>query len=212
MDTGAGGPQLNFEPAYRLTAGRQMSDGLGARMRYFEFNRGDTTPAGTLGVQARYLDAELTQTVDFRSWNLLFSGGLRYAQYQANNSLFLGNVGTGVTSDFNGFGSTFGGQASRNLNQSGSLRLVTAARWSTVFGNNSVVDGGVPSSVRDNLINIMEINIGTQYRRQLRNGSTLVLGGGLEAQNWVGVLANGGGDDMYNAGFAGFTSSFGIMR
>lgn len=204
----AGGAQLNFNPAYRLTLGRQNADGLGARLRFFEFDRGSRVGTSVLGVEARYLDAELTQAVDFRRWNLLFSGGLRYAEIQAANDTFtVDSFGT------SGFGVTFSGQASRDLNKSGSLRMVSSARWSAVYGNSHSLT--LPGTTNDNLMNIMEINIGPRYRRCLRNGAYLTIGGGFEAQYWSNAASiadqlpsNGAGD----IGFAGFSSSIGITR
>jgi len=200
-----GNAQLNYNPAFRIYFGRQNADGLGWRMRLFDFERSASAINGVLGVKARYYDAELTQAVDFRRWNLLFSGGLRYAQTNFEN----GTGGPVTIASFNGVGLTFAAQAARDLNQSGSLRMLSSARWSAVYGNTSF-NGGTTTD-RDDLINIMELQLGPQYRRQLRNGGYLTLGGGLEAQYWNG--ANGASfTDTQNFGFAGFFTSVGITR
>lgn len=217
--TATGSAQLNFEPAYRMYVGRQNADGLGARIRYFEFDRGDSGPAGDgLGVEFRALDIEATQAVDFRRWNLMFAGGLRYAE--TNLQLSLPGV-LSVGGGFDGVGLTFAGQATRDLNKSGSLRLTSGARWSTLYGNSkgnfqilALPNTVIP--VRDDLVNVLEINIGPQYRRQLRNGGYLTLGAGLEGQYWGNAidiipipLIGVGSSDV---GFAGFSTTFAITR
>lgn len=205
--------QLNFNPAYRIYLGRQNADGLGGRLRFFEFDRGVTNGTSILGVEARYLDAEMTQAVDFRRWNLLFAGGLRYAQIEGNSGVNTALPGFG----FDGFGLTFAGQATRDLNKSGSLRMTSGARWSAVYGNSSTSLNGAPGVTRnrDDLVNILEINIGPQYRRQLRNGAYLTFGGGFEAQYWsnpVSVAAVPLGIAASDIGFAGFSSTIAITR
>jgi hypothetical protein len=202
----SGTAQMNFNPAYRLTLGRQNADGLGARIRYFEFDRGATGVGNDIGVEARYFDAELTQAVDFRRSSLLFSGGLRYAQYEAANNLA---TPAPTSFGFDGFGLTFSGQATRDLTKSGSLRMVSTARWSAVYGNSKF--GAANTHVNDNLVNIFEINIGPQYRRQLRRGAYLTLGGGFEAQYWSNAFTT---TTMPSAdvGFAGFGSQIAITR
>ena len=208
-----GTAQMNYNPAYRLYFGYQSAEGLGARIRYFEFDRGTSGEqigvVGTtnLGIEMRYLDLEATQVVDFRRWNLLFSGGLRYAEtnYDLSDSVF----GT-YLSGFDGVGLTFAGQATRDLNRSGSLKLTSGARWSAVYGNTKEDFGGGATNIdRDDLIQIVELNIGPQWRRQLRNGGYLTLGGGLEAQYW-----NNGGPftDTQDFGFAGFSTTVAITR
>ena len=198
-----GDAQFNYNPSYRLYGGWQNRDGLGARMRYFEFDRGTTGTGGALGIEVRYLDIEATQAVDFRRWNLLFAGGIRYFETNYQSGTLL--------SGFDGVGLTFAGQATRDLNRSGTLRLTSGARWSAVYGNTK--EGTVAALNtnidRDDLVNLLEVNIGPQWRRQLRNGGYMTLGGGLEAM----YFSNGGPfTDTQDAGFAGFSTTFAITR
>ena len=199
----SGTAQMNYNPAYRLTFGRQNAEGLGARMRYFSFDQVATgNPGDVIGVDVRYLDLEATQTVDFRRWNLLFSGGLRYVEtnYEVGSNL----------GGFDGIGLTFAGQATRDLNRSGSLRLTSGARWSSAYGNTKVNGDENQYVDTDDLTNIMELNIGPQYRRQLRNGGYLTLGVGLETQYWSNAPV--GYADTQDFGFAGFATSVAITR
>jgi hypothetical protein len=199
--------QLKFEPSLRYVLGYQSAEGLGARVRYWSYDHGAGTNFGTgLGLRYRTIDAEMTQAVDFRRWQLLISGGLRYAQANIDyqNVFAPGNLGLG----FNGFGLTAAAQASRDLNLRGTWRLATGARWSTVFGNSSAVGGGGPTTAyRDDLLSIIDLNLGPQFRLPLGNGAYLTGTAGAEAQFWSGTAAA-----TFDTGFAGFGASLGITR
>lgn len=214
--------QMNFNPSQRYWIGYQSADGLGGRIRYWEFDRGATGAGGSsLGVEYRNLDVEMTQAVDFKRWNLLFSGGLRYQETGTNVGIgALGgaaNIGLG----FDGVGLTFSGTAARDLNQSGSWRMASTARWSAVYGNSKLDVGGAVGGIggvalvgRDDLVNILELQIGPQYRRRLPNGSYLTLGAGVEAQyysNGLDIPVGGLGFGI-DTGFVGFNSSIAITR
>ncbi|MCE9604815.1 MAG: hypothetical protein K8U03_07935 [Planctomycetia bacterium] len=213
LDNGPGSAQMNFNPSQRYWLGYQSADGLGARIRYWEFDRGATSggvvggagPTG-LGVEFRNLDVEMTQAVDFKRWNLLFSGGLRYQEMGFNTATTTNIFDVG----FDGVGLTFAGQASRDLNSSGSLRMTMGGRWSAIYGNTKVAFTTIgfpafPVAANDDLVNVLELNIGPQYRRLLSNGSYLTAGVGVEAQHY----SNSTFGDI---GFVGFGTSIGITR
>lgn len=199
--------QVRFEPSLRYVLGYQSAEGLGARVRYWSYDHGAGTNFGTgLGLRYRTIDAEMTQAVDFRRWQLLISGGVRYAQANIDfqNVFAADNLGLG----FNGFGLTAAAQATRDLNLRGTWRFLTGARWSTVFGNSSAVGGGVPTTAyRDDLLSIIDLNLGPQFRLPLGNGAYLTGAAGAEAQFWSGSAAA-----SLDTGFAGFSASLGISR
>lgn len=220
LDPGAGAAAMNFNPSQRYWIGYQSADGLGGRIRYWEFDRGAAGAGGAgVGVEYRNFDAELTQTVDFKRWNLLGSAGLRYQETGMNvGTVFFG--GLPLDFGFDGVGLTFSGTATRDLNQSGTWRFASTARWSAVYGNSKASVGGALGGfgagvvARDDLVNIVEINIGPQYRRRLANGSYLTMGAGVEAQYYSNALdlpigPIGVGIDT---GFVGFSSSIAITR
>lgn len=219
--------QLGFQGAARFTAGRETSDGLGGRLRYFTYDANETFGAGnaTTSIEMKYYDAELTQRVDFRKWGFLASGGLRYLMWDgvAGRQTAAGGV---AANDFNigfdGFGLTFGTEASRAMRFRGG-RMVMAARWSALYGNSKAqrINGANANAAQtaqvDDLVNTFEFNIGPQFTRQLRN-ATLVFGGGLEAQYYSNIANIGavGAANPLNGiadfGFAGLTSSITLMR
>jgi len=210
--------QMNFNPSQRYWIGYQGADGLGGRIRYWEFDRGVSTPVTGLGVEYRNLDVEMTQAVDFKRWNLLFAGGLRYQETATDISVVAG-VPVAFNLGFDGVGLTFATQATRDLNSSGTWRMTAGARYSAVYGNAKANIGvglgglGLGVTSRDDLVNVLELNIGPQYRRRLSNGSYLTMGAGVEAQYYSNGLdlpsVVGLGIDT---GFIGFGSSIGITR
>lgn len=213
LGLGANPAQLNYNPSYRFTFGRENAEGFGARIRYFEFDRSSSSINGGVGVEARYIDAELTQSTAFRRWNTQFSGGVRYAQYESS----LDVLGTAISTGFNGFGLTAGVRGTRDLNRSGSLQVVAAGRYSGVYGNSSIGLGIAPFAnlkISNDLVNIFELNIGPQWRRRLAGGGYLTVGAGLESQFWMGAIPLGGlvGTIKENVGFAGFSTSIGLTR
>lgn len=208
--------QLGFDWGTRFVAGRQLSDGLGGRLRYFVYDQNNVFGGGQVSIESRYFDAELTQAVNFRKWNFLASGGLRYLMWdgQAGTAATLNNIG------YDGIGLTTSIEASRALRRLPSGRMVATARWSALYGNSKAQTLGgtaapATAAQNDDLVNMLELNIGPQFTRKMRR-ATLVLGGGLEAQvysNVTNIVANTTGlDGAADFGLAGFTSSIMLMR
>jgi hypothetical protein len=191
---------LDFEPSYRYWGMYQSADGLGGRLRYWSIDQFEVFGASQVGVEFRTMDAEMVQNIDFRRWNFLMSGGCRYGEASSDINRF--------ESGFDGIGLTVAMQGTRDLNSSGSLRMTMGGRWSALYGNSKDFTNGIQTNIdRDDLVSIMELNIGPQYTRPFGNG-TLTMGGGLEAQHW----SNGATDDTQDFGFAGFMSSISFSR
>lgn len=201
LTTGIGQAQLDFEPSMRYWLGWQLDSGLGARIRYWEIDRGEDFGGTSLGVEFRTLDLEATQNVDFRRWSLLVSGGIRYAESNIRrNTAETGQDGIGLTTSLT---------AARDLTEAGGLRFVTTARWSALYGNSKdFINGALVDVDRDDLFSILELSIGPQVRRQLSSGAFLTFNTGFEAQYW----SNGIGADTQDVGFIGWASSVGIAR
>lgn len=193
--------QYDFEPSYRYWLGWQMDSGLGARLRYWEIDRGNSFNNAEIGVEFRTLDLELTQGVEFRRWSLLLSGGIRYGETSDRLNIFDdGFDGTGLTTSLT---------AARDLTSGGGLRLVTTGRWSLLFGNSKrFVNGAVFDVDRDDLVNVLEVQVGPQIRRPLSSGAFLTLGAGFEGQYWSNPM----GFDTNDYGFVGFGTNMGIAR
>lgn len=207
-----GQPELGFKPAYRAWIGYQNEEGLGGRIRYWGYDQSRTFPGiAAYSYEFHTLDAELTQQVDYYSWNFLVSGGVRQAEsrsvYDSLDQAFYRE-----TSGFSGTGLTFSAQATRDLNGSGSFRFLAGARWSTLFGNSRLgVIGSAPNvdvPLKNTTVNILEISIGPQFVRELNSGALLTIFGGVETQHWN----NGFGVPYEDIGLVGLGTSVSILR
>ena len=176
--------------------------GFGGRVRYFLFDndvdyRGEwingvtTELFGGVNIDVDALDCEMTQRGDFRKWDLLVSGGLRYGSVDITegsglfggfgSSVFFG--ATGVS--FDGVGPTFSGQASRPLGNSG-LSIVGSARTALLFGDVDIYSafrsGGL-LTIEDEFVQVWEFQFGLAYAKQCSLG-TANAGIFWEAQRW----------------------------
>ena len=239
---------FNYKITPRVFFGYVGASGLGARVRYWQFDHGGSPNTATDptsgnvatiagGLKFQTFDLELTQQSQFMNWNLLFSGGLRYASFALNSGNSIVDGG-GVALGFNnmnqsvsGTGLTSALQARRALNASGSLQFLTNLRGSILFGNHrssvemfanlpgvGAFGNASTTKNRDDLFSIWEINIGPQWSMPLANGARLVVGGTVEAQLWQGVgtstysATNSNGLGLGNMGLVGFGGNFGIIR
>jgi hypothetical protein len=198
---------MGFCSAFRTWIGYQHEDGLGGRARFFQFDNAATNGEWLASLEFKAIDLELTQRVDFRRWNLLFSGGIRQAE--TANYFVLDELPSNLSSfgGFSGVGVTFSAQATRDLTSTGTLQLVASARWSSLFGNGSRLNSFPVRGSQDETLNILELTFGPQYQRELSHGMLLTIYGGLETQTWAGAID--GGDDI---GLAGFTTGISILR
>lgn len=215
----AGGPgpsdrtlDFNYQITPRVFLGYVGANGLGGRVRYWQYDHGantntandpNTGDVATIagGFKFQTFDIELTQNVSFRNWNFLVAGGVRYASFAADsgNSIVDG-IGDPIgsitrTNSISGTGFTTAFQARYALNSTGSLVWMTNLRGSLLFGNhrssisttgNLFATTGVTKN-RDDLFSIWEINIGPQWHMPLANGGRLFVGATAEAQLWQGV-------------------------
>lgn len=129
-----------FLPAWRLWGGYANDEGLGSRIRWWQYDQTATStpPSPESAFPSRLifqkLDCELTQQVCFHSWELLVSGGITY----------VGNEINSVRPDrrfderyrFDGVGLTAGLQAIRDSARFPEMKLVGTVQWSGAYGNN----------------------------------------------------------------------------
>lgn len=195
-----------FLPAWRLWGGYQNSDGLGWRVGWWQWDQssvgsdqgliGPENSTNQLRLVFQKLDLEMTQMLSFRRWDLMLGAGITYVGNTSNfrsdwvdpdpQSFF-------ANARFDGWGLTAGLLAIRDLPRWPGLKLVSAVQWSGVYGN-SVISGSPfddepPQTIQldSTMANILELRIGPQYERALGGGTTLFVGGGLEAQYWAGL-------------------------
>jgi hypothetical protein len=179
----------------RFILGYDGGSGMGARMRYMLYNHGhnyESGPAGSVGIDMDVLDFEVTLQEQLRNWNLMFSGGFRYAALGLNSGP-LDTVrldGYGVTGSLE----TTRAFGDRNLFLIGNFRASLISSDLGVSGRYS----------EDEIVTILENQLGVGYSRDLCQG-TLVLKTVWETQFWLNdTMSNETGS---NIGFSGPTTS-----
>lgn len=240
-------------------------DGLGARIRWWEFRQGSNqsvnVPAGTAttltslsggsgtlvgamnfagGGQFSYADTtkldlqvwdvEALKDVQVGAFDLLFSGGVRFAHLNETLNQYLYQPGFGEAGteqgfsagSFTGAGPTLALEARWPFRNSG-LALYGKARGSVLFGsahstafsnNTPSVLFGAPVSYTvlanpDRVMSVAEGEIGLELSRQM--GNNRVFGQlGLVGQDWLGVGTASGASAGNDFGFFGVVFRLGI--
>jgi hypothetical protein len=98
--------EFDFEPTVRLTAGVVRDDGLGVRIRYWEFdhNSNGDGDGDRLDVDTYLVDFELFDTFCLnRNWDLEIAGGIRCNEF-LETMLDLGVPNVPRINSFTGFG------------------------------------------------------------------------------------------------------------
>ena len=161
---------FNFREAYRFWVGYQRDDGLGGRLRYFDyFQRADNGDF----VDIYTLDLEVYDQVELGCyWDLLVAGGFRVLGYQdndANNVHPLWGVGPVVTAELY-----------RHLGDRAALYAI--ARQSLIVGSGA--DNNAPTE--DDTGSITELQLGLQVHTYW--GDSLVFGrAGWETQGYYDI-------------------------
>ena len=189
-------PTFGYEPSVRLLLGRVNENGLGVRLRYWDF---DADAEGTIenifsdedglfNVRARTVDLEVTMAGQIHNWEMEVAGGIRYGK----NGLQVLWDGGDVLTDrmFEGFGPTVALEVRRPVGCSG-WSLVGNGRFSLLFG-----DLGMALDPDDNFVlpdvyvsqektaaQVIEVAIGAEKEWDARNG-TMVARLMLEGQHW----------------------------
>lgn len=211
-----------FLPAWRLWGGYANEDGLGSRIRWWQYDQTSTSAGDDFRSRLIFqkLDCEITQQVCFRSWELLVSGGLTYVGNEIDSLPEAGPFDQRFR--FDGVGLTAGLQAVRESVRFPSIKMVGTMQWSGAYGNSTATPfvprpPGEVKSFASTTASILELSIGPRWERKLDGGAVLFAGGSAEAQYWttgLGTLFStlpigaGGGD----VGLVGLSVSLGLRR
>jgi len=176
----------DYQPGARIWAGVQRADGLGFRIRYFDYTQqigGDT-------VDINNLDLELTDAFSLGNWSGLVSGGFRYTEFEDE----FGDVDSFAT------GLTVGVQMNRALNDR--LSIFTGLQQSVLYGND------IGNNSDDICFSITEVQLGVQANRCLGSGATAFFRTGVEGQMYFAASD----DDSETLGLLGLFATVGLMR
>jgi hypothetical protein len=216
----------DYEFAPLIWLGWSNCDGMGFRLRYWHLETDASTlltndgtlaidSAAPLGLQnlsttagdvllfasdlkIRVYDAEVTQAAELCGWNLLVTGGLRYAHisqsYVHVELPTLGNTLVDAISsghNFKGIGPTAALETRRGM---GGLAIYGSARGSILFGtgkqdSTQVVNNDpntFASTSRDDVLPILEMEIGAEFTSEMC-GSRMFVQAALVGQVWFGA-------------------------
>jgi hypothetical protein len=158
---------FNYDEAFRIWAGYQGAGGLGARIRYFDYE--DVAVNGD-SIDIEATDFEIFDAVQLGcNWDLNIGGGLRYLDRFTDN----GNGEDSIA----GVGPILSAELYRHVSDRAALYAIT--RQSIIVGDGAVA--GVPAE--DLTCYISEIQLGGQLHREYRGG-LLFARVGWEAQ-WI---------------------------
>jgi hypothetical protein len=223
-------PHRQIEPGYefhvtpRFWVGYWNRTNGGVRARYWQFDQNaelTCNPCGETAIHGLAVTAADVEFVQFLSSDVIsleLAAGVRFAKVEAN---LIENPGDPLRTnwfhaDFEGIGPTVAIEAQRPLGAS-RWAIVGNARGSAVFGTDRIlnVSAGTVNIDRldkDDLIFVLESQVGVQYRRPLGNHGVLLFRALMEGQVW-GLGARDPADMNATSvdetfGFFGGTASF----
>jgi hypothetical protein len=213
---------FDYEAAYRLMGGVVGPGGLGARVRYFEFDNSVEIedPGDGVFVDVYTIDFELFEAFEVSDcWSLEISGGIRYASFE--EQMIDAAAGDFRQIDIEGPGLITGLEARRWI--FGNASFFARTRLAVIEDDKHVLntDGTVTGQdfeLESVTAGMIEIAVGLEARRELASGSMLFARGALEYQNWWNFsnsFAGGvNGEALFegpsDVGFSGFTLSAGL--
>ena len=184
---------FGYRTGYRAWAGWQRDDGLGVRVRYFDYFQRSNNVGDVFDVSM--IDLEVFDSYQLGpNWNLLVGAGIRQMDYIEQT--FDGRLSTGI----HGLGPVATAELYRYFNDSFSLYAI--GRESIIFGSQSGPGTGV-----DTTGNVLEMQLGAQANYDY-GSSILVARVGWEAQIYNGVSQA----DSEAASLVGGVASIAVMR
>jgi hypothetical protein len=141
-------------------------------------------------LEATSVDLELTQQLSLCSWDILVSGGARYARTDSETGVdFFGPIS--LSREFEGTGGTLGMRVRRPFGSRG-FAVIAGVRGSLVYGSTDAtldLNGllGVDNATitkNQTMLEIYELRMGGEWSRDLANGSRVYAQVAYEAQAW----------------------------
>jgi hypothetical protein len=217
----------SYEASHRIWAGYQGSDGLGWRIRYWEFNHTVTAPDVTapadrtdsVNYDTYIIDLEFVDSMSLGCyWDASIFGGFRYVEFDELYEARVTATGVPVTGrqfDNSSYGLTLGGELRRCIGNG--LAGFVNTRASVLMGDeDELVDAAgawvVLDEELDNIYYIWEAQAGAQWTRELQQGGYLFARAAVEVQFWDNFSGEPTFDGGESWGLGGFAFSAGIIR
>lgn len=215
--------EFDFDPAMRYTAGIIGPGGMGARIRYFDFDHtAGSVDGGQIGVDLWNIDIEAFEAFALNDvWALEVSGGIRFTNFReamidnpAAPELDL--VAETRQIGVDAVGGIVGLEARR---ATGLGVLYARSRFAIIQGDKQLFNTGSGQAVEllDVTTSVLELAIGSELNYQLGNGAVLFGRSGLEWQQYHAlssafdrVTDENWWDGDSDVGFGGFTFAAGV--
>lgn len=195
-------PERNMGVGGRYWLGYRNEAGLGLRTRFWHFNQlGVGGQNLDPNMDAQTLDTEVTQLFSRGRYTFDLSGGMRWGQINDH-------VSPVIDESFRGLGSTVALFGRRQLG-SGPWAIVGGARGSLLFGKHDFAILGAPINSTQEVLPVMEMQMGGEYSKQMFKNTSTFLRSTLETQLWEMPPTVIGLFDQ-NVGLVGVTFSAGI--
>lgn len=212
--------EFDFEIAPRVTVGYVSSNGLGARLRWWDYHHNAVANEGApsrIDVDTFTIDFELFRQIELSCDAAVeFSAGLRYNDFQekmfdlvADNEFRL--------NQFAGYGGVVGLQVYHSIGIGG--RVYARARGAILMSDKSQSNTGSGiQELLDVTVGMTEIGLGYEYQT-CWGGAVITLRSGVEWQNWYNYSSNfttGTADPEQfftgasDVGFGGFVVGLGV--
>jgi hypothetical protein len=198
-------------PSWRAWIGLNGPNGVGVRLRHFEFDQILIAAGDSFGLDTKITDLELTCRKQFGEWNVLVSGGARYVNFHEDRFINGQNASRFVDTDLTGI--VIGGEIARPLfcGISGYGIVRSAAAYGDMTGQ--VPQGNVV--VLDEVQSFMwEAQLGLEMQRMTGLGNMTVRFG-VEAQNWDDIsfkAVSGTNSVRESIGLFGFVGGLSFSR
>jgi hypothetical protein len=171
----------------RVTAGVVLNSGLGVRLRYFDYDHGDTNANGVMGsVEANVIDLELFENLRLTTNTALeWSIGVRRNEFTetVDSHPLLGDDLFSV--DYQGVGVVAGIEVNRMVRWGS---VYARGRGALLMGDREVMAPGVgyPQFVQQDITpGMLEFAVGWEFSHVCCNGLVLTSGIGWEVQQWM---------------------------
>ncbi len=171
----------------RVTAGVVLNSGLGVRLRYFDYDHGDTNANGAIGsIDANVIDLELFENLRLTTNTALeWSIGVRRNEFTetVDPHSLVGDDLFGV--DFEGFGLVAGLEVNRVVRWGS---VYARGRGALLVGDRDIMAPGVgyPELVQQDITpGMLEFAVGWEFSHVCYNGLVLTSGIGWEVQQWM---------------------------
>lgn len=185
----------DYEIGYRIWGGVE-SDGLGLRVRYFDWDESSPNQGDFDSHEITVVDIEVTMGMELgHGFNLTGSAGLRYAE-------FLQRVSSSLDGIDESLGLVIGVEVSRDV--CCNTAAFASFRHAFMFGDEA---DNFSNPDEFQAFTITELQLGVEWRSESPMGMFFIRGG-AEAQFWAGVSD----DDSENFGLFGGFIAVGLRK